>query len=132
MRLLHLLFGLVLVGATACASTPDAPTAIDYNREACGHCHMLIGDPRFAAQIVTADGDVVSFDDPGCAIAYLAGAPAPRHVWFRDAHADRWLDQTARFEPATETPMGWGLAATQQGPLTLAQARAQVAARVTP
>lgn len=121
--------------ATACSSrAPDAPTPIDYNREACGHCHMLIGDPRYAAQLVTADGDVVDFDDPGCLIAYLAEAhPSVRHVWFRDARADRWLAQDqVSFAPATDTPMGWGLAATSAGSISFAQAQAQVAAKVTP
>lgn len=118
----------------ACGGVPDAPTAIDYNREACGHCHMLIGDPRYAAQLVTADGDVVDFDDPGCLIAYLAQThPSVRHVWFRDAKADRWIAQDqVSFAPATDTPMGWGLAATANGAISLAQAQAQVAAKVTP
>jgi copper chaperone NosL len=134
MRSLSLVIACALI---ACSSVPDAPTAIDYNHEACSHCHMLIGDPRYAAQLVTADGDVVDFDDPGCLIAYLAQAhPATRHVWFRDAQADRWLTaEQVSFAPAAETPMGWGLAATRGGPITYAQAQAQVAARaaqVTP
>ena len=124
-------FALVLL---ACGGAPETPTAIDYNHEACGHCHMLIGDPRYAAQLVTDAGDVIDFDDPGCLIAYLAEAhPVVRHAWFRDARADRWLaiDQVS-FAPATDTPMGWGLAATTAGPISFAQGQTQVAAKVVP
>src|SRR6185436_17764415 len=60
----------ILACAAACRSIPDAPTAIAYDREACAHCHMLIGDPRYAAQLVTEAGDVLDFDDPGCALRY--------------------------------------------------------------
>ena len=123
---------LVLVFLLACAAPPDAPRAIAYDREACAHCHMLIGDPRYAVQLVTDDGDVLDFDDPGCALTYLVEAhPAVHRLWFRDSRGDRWLaaDDT-RFVPGAATPMGYGLAAVARGTpgsLALADARARVA-----
>jgi copper chaperone NosL len=118
----------------ACGGDTDAPTAIRYDHEACAHCHMLIGDARYAAQLVTDGGDVLDFDDPGCLITYLAEAhPRPRHLWFRDARGDRWLDADhARFVTGAATPMGYGLAAVSDdtpGAITLADARARLAAR---
>src|SRR5262245_49367111 len=94
----------------ACRSVPDAPTAIAYDREACAHCHMLIGDSRYAAQLVTDDGDVLDFDDAGCALVYLAEhRPAVHRLWFRDTRADRWLAAPdARFVAGAATPMGYG------------------------
>ena len=117
----------------ACHRTvPDAPVAIDYDQEACAHCRMLIGDPRYAAQLVTTGGDVLDFDDPGCLMTYVARHhPAVHRLWFRDARADRWLaaDEVG-FVPGATTPMGFGLAAVPRatpGALTLAQAEAAVA-----
>jgi hypothetical protein len=100
--------------ALACRTVPDAPIAIAYDREACAHCHMLIGDPRYAVQLVTDAGDVLDFDDPGCALRYLAEAhPAVHRLWFRDARRDRWIAAgEVRFARGADTPMGSGLAAS--------------------
>ena len=100
--------------ALACRAIPDAPVAIAYDREACAHCHMLIGDPRYAVQLVTGTGDVLDFDDPGCALRYLAEArPAVHRLWFRDAGRDRWIAASeVRFARGADTPMGSGLAAS--------------------
>jgi copper chaperone NosL len=116
----------------ACGRTGSGPVAIVYDKEACAHCHMLIGDPRYAAQLVTEAGDVVDFDDPGCLLRYVATVhPHVRAIWFRDAHADRWLSAEAtRFVADPATPMGWGLAAVDArtpGAQTLEQATAQIA-----
>lgn len=126
---------MILACAAACRSIPDAPTAIAYDREACAHCHMLIGDPRYAAQLVTEAGDVLDFDDPGCALRYLAEVhPAVHRLWFRDARRDRWLAAgDVRFAPGADTPMGYGLAAAAaadgQAGLGLDEAAARVARR---
>ena len=104
------------VCALACRAIPDAPTAIAYDRETCAHCHMLIGDPRYAVQLVTGDGDVFDFDDPGCALRYLAEVrPVIHRLWFRDAHGDRWIASgDVRFARGADTPMGSGLAASDR------------------
>jgi copper chaperone NosL len=122
---------LVLAFLIAC-SAPDAPRAIAYDHEACAHCHMLIGDARYAVQLVTDDGDVLDFDDPGCALTYLVEArPQVHRLWFRDARGDRWLDAAdTRFVPGATTPMGYGLAAVERGTpgsLAMTDARARVA-----
>jgi copper chaperone NosL len=124
----------LLFAVAACRSVPDAPTAIDYDHEACTHCRMLIGDPRWAAQLVTDDGDVLDFDDPGCLMTYVgAHHPAIHRMWFRDSRADRWLAaDDARFVRGAPTPMGFGFAAVDRatpGAITLADAEAAVAAR---
>jgi hypothetical protein len=118
-----------LVGA---CSTPDAPRAIAYDHEACAHCHMLIGDARYAVQLVTDDDEVLDFDDPGCALAYLAEVhPHVHRLWFRDARGDRWLAaDDVRFLPGAATPMGYGLAAVERttpGSVAMADAGARVA-----
>ena len=117
-----------LVCLAACRAIPDEPTAIAYDREACTHCHMLIGDPRHAVQLVTDGGDVLDFDDAGCALAYLAEVrPAVHRLWFRDAR-ERWIAAAdVGFVTGAATPMGSGLAAVDKAAphaLTLDQATA--------
>jgi hypothetical protein len=96
---------------------------------------MLISEPGFAAQLETEDGEVRSFDDPGCLLADLVSrSPRVRALWFHHAHEDRWLaGAEVAFERAERTPMGFGLGAVDAGvpgTLSLAEARAQVAARL--
>lgn len=131
--LLATVVGGVAMLVRSSSQLPEEVTPIVWHREACAHCQMLIGEPGFAAQLVTADGEVRSFDDPGCALRYLdehAGAP-PHRLWFHHATEERWLsaDEVA-FVPRPATPMGFGLAAVdpERGELSLAQARVKVRA----
>ena len=91
---------------------PDDPQPIAWDRETCAHCHMHIGDPRHAAQLVTDDGTVESFDDPGCAMQWIEQHhPKLHRLWFH-GEGDRWIpaDQ-AGFVQTGETPMASGLLA---------------------
>lgn len=132
--LLAAVAGVVALLVRSSSQLPEQVTPIVWHREACAHCQMLIGEPGFAAQLVTAEGDVRSFDDPGCALRYLdehAGAP-PHRLWFHHATEERWLAaEEVAFVPRPATPMGFGLAAVDraQGELSLAAARAQVGGR---
>jgi hypothetical protein len=77
---------------------------------------MIVGDPRFAAQLLTKDGERKEFDDAACAFKFiLTNHPSLVHVWFRDATAsdERWLDEaSAVFVPTRGAPMdgGWSAA----------------------
>jgi hypothetical protein len=96
---------------------PEGPVPIVYDKEACAHCHMQIGDPRLAAQAQLADGRVLDFDDPGCLITWLeSSGEQPRAVWLRAFHEDRWLSRaSAAFVEVGDTPMGFGLGAVERG-----------------
>jgi hypothetical protein len=93
---------------------------------------MLISDPVFAAQLESAEGETLSFDDPGCLLATLDAHPDPRALWFHHAREERWLaGGEAGFVRVPHTPMGWGLGAVdadEPGALSLAEARSFVAA----
>lgn len=110
---------LVLIAAFGCGTPVDRPEALVLDREACDACGMLISDPRFAAQLVTRDGDRRAFDDPACAFRYIADhGPHLAHVWFRDSTSDEevWLEQRqVAFLPAAGAPMNGGFAATPIG-----------------
>ncbi len=95
-------------------SLPSGVEPVAWDREACAHCHMHVGDPRFAAQLQTSDGSVLNFDDPGCLFSYVRERrPEVHAMYFHDSRSERWLSRAeAGFVPAPATPMGYGLAAT--------------------
>jgi hypothetical protein len=112
----------------------DGPVDVVWDREVCAHCRMHIGDPAFAAQIQTADGAVLSFDDAGCAFELVAAAELTvRATWFRHHAADRWLgEDEVAFVEVAQSPMGYGFAATDAdtpGSLPLAEVRRRVLER---
>ena len=92
---------------------PQGPVAVVWDGEVCGHCKMHVGDPRFAAQLQTTDGDVLNFDDPGCLLDYLDANEVSVHaLYFRNHEADGWLAETeAAFLSVEDSPMGYGIRA---------------------
>lgn len=119
---------LLLLRATA---VPDGPQPIAWDREACAHCRMHIGDPHFAAQLQATDGRVLSFDDPGCLIRFRAEQPIEvRAVYFHHFGEDRWLTEgEVAFVPVASTPMGYGFGATARNEAR-AETYQQVASKV--
>jgi len=116
-------------------TVPDSVQPIAWNHQPCAHCQMLIGDPRHAAQLVTDEGDILSFDDPGCALRYLdAHHVAVHRLWFHHAVEDRWLPADhVVFRRGAVTPMGSGLEARDAGePDTIDLATATQAALQEP
>ena len=121
------------VAVFACVAD-EGPAPIAWDREPCAHCHMLISEPRFAAQLETEQGEIRSFDDPGCLLSELdARTPSVRRLWFHHVREDRWLDGAhVAFADAGETPMGYGLGAVDAntpGAISFDEARARVGAR---
>jgi hypothetical protein len=95
----------------------DSPRPIAWDDEACADCHMHIGEPKFAAQIVTERGDALSFDDPGCLLRYVSRERlTPRAVYFHHLREDRWLRAPkVAFVAVAHTPMGYNLGAVDPG-----------------
>jgi copper chaperone NosL len=95
------------------AAPPSGPVEPAWDRVACARCHMLVGEPAFAAQLHTPAGEVLFFDDPGCLLLHRdAPGTAAGAAWFHDSRGDGWLAEAdARFVPAERTPMGHGFAA---------------------
>lgn len=116
-RALRVVAAAAVLVALACRGVPDGPQPIAWDREPCAHCRMVIGEPRYAAQVITADGDVHAFDDPGCALRWLAAASAPPHaIYFRHADEPRWIPGAeVGFRRGDVTPMGSALGAVDRG-----------------
>ncbi|MBL8722834.1 MAG: hypothetical protein JNK49_02250 [Planctomycetes bacterium] len=97
----------------AAQDTDTGPFAVVWDKAACAACGMHVGEPRFAAQLTTADGRQHAFDDPGCLFLYLAESQrAVRSVYLRHHREERWIPLAeVGFVPADKTPMGFGFAA---------------------
>ena len=107
----------VAVWLQGSGASVQGPLPIAWGEEACAHCHMHVGDPRYAAQIVTRDGRAINFDDPGCALSYLDEMhPDAQATYFHHGTEDRWLRAPAlAFATGGHTPMGFGLVAVNEG-----------------
>ncbi|TAK31485.1 MAG: hypothetical protein EPO40_04880 [Myxococcaceae bacterium] len=119
------------------ARAQQAPSGVEpvaWDRAACAHCRMHVGDPRFAAQLQTEEGEVLNFDDPGCLLRYAQERrPRVRAMYFHDVRDDRWWARDeVGFVTMAPTPMGYGIAATRRGApgaMSYEQAFARVTAR---
>jgi hypothetical protein len=90
-----------------------------WGKQSCGHCRMVVSDPRFAAQLLTPTGERTFFDDVGCLVEHLDRAPA-RHAWV-SAGAGVWLELSrARFGKDASTPMDYGFVVEPAGELDFA------------
>jgi copper chaperone NosL len=126
-RLLALLLAINAVAgivSAGCSALPSEVQPIAWNAETCGHCHMLIGDPAFAAQVITSDGEVLSFDDPACAARYIRSHRARIHrAWFHAGRSSEWIALAdVGFVKVATSPMGSGVMAVPRatpGALTL-------------
>jgi copper chaperone NosL len=118
---------LVLIGGAVAAAValavthlqrlPRGPQPVAWDREACAECRMHVGEPGFAAQLQTLDGEVLNFDDPGCLLRYQAERrPRVHAIYFHRRDQDGWLsaEQTA-FVHAEASPMGYDLAVVERG-----------------
>jgi copper chaperone NosL len=128
---LTLVVGVVAIVAVTAAALPDGPVDLVWDKEACVFCRMHVGEPHFAAQLQTVDGEVFAFDDPGCLFEYEERSqPGVHAVYFHHIREQRWIAASAvRFVEISPTPMGYGLGAVDDNPpgsLDLVQARARV------
>lgn len=116
---------LVLVGGAAAVllnlapgDPPSGPAPIPWDRAVCSECGMHVGEPRFAAQLRDAHGDLHAFDDPGCLFTWRQHTSAITAVYFHSLIGDAWLAEgEVAFTEQQPTPMGYGLAAVPVGTL---------------
>ncbi|MGH7813355.1 MAG: hypothetical protein ACREQI_05060 [Candidatus Binataceae bacterium] len=96
---------------------PDSVRPILWDHEVCAQCGMAIGDPQFACQLQTSEGNVYDFDDPGCLLTFLhRHRPHVRVIYFHSLHGGAWLKlPEVAFLRGQQTPMGYGLGAASPG-----------------
>ena len=112
---LVVLFALVGAGCGGAASA-DGPPEINYGRDICVHCGMMINDDRFAAAYTLGDGTEKKFDDIGGLLIHARemGEVGEATVWVSDFDEKVLIDaKTAFFVPTlgVTSPMGHGILA---------------------
>ncbi|GAB4158165.1 MAG: hypothetical protein Fur0037_25780 [Planctomycetota bacterium] len=110
-----LLFALLYVlGAGRTAG--DGPWEPLWNKTTCAYCSMHVGEPAYAAELLTRSGEALLFDDPGCLFAYLESREEPAGMWFHALQGEGWIaaDRVA-FVRVPVSPMGFGLGAVARG-----------------
>jgi copper chaperone NosL len=106
-----LLLTLLALVLSACAAGPQAA---HWGVEECAHCRMVIGDERFAGQVVDRRGKAYKFDALECMAAYLneSGiAEADVHSTWIASGRDGWIrveDAAFLHSDALRSPMGGG------------------------
>ncbi len=114
---------------------PSEPLEVAWNKDSCAECGMNVSERPFAAQLQTAGGEILSFNDPGCLFQYLSKMEPKIHaIYFHHAREDRWLPQDqAAFIKLGPSPMGYNLAAVDADTpesISLDDATQQVMSRI--
>ncbi len=121
----------VVVVIAGSQALPAGPRAIVWDRTSCAECRMAVSEKPYAAQLQTADGRVLDFDDPGCLFRFLdEEEPKVHALWFRHVREDRWIHGGAvAFIESGPSPMGFDLGAVlagTEGSIGFEEARARV------
>lgn len=103
----------------SCGGTVAAqgPPEIEWGRDVCIECGMIIDDPRFASAYVTGEGgEWRTFDDLGGLLIHgrETGELDGAHVWVSDFETEEWVEaDQAHFVPTrgVASPMGYGVLA---------------------
>jgi len=121
---------------SGCMKQAEGAEEINYSRESCTMCGMIISDPHFATEIRSAkDKALVKFGDFGCAAQWLKSAKWEdadiAEFWVMNSDdGTTWLDaRKASFTSGAITPMDYGYAAVadaRSGAVTFEEARKAV------
>lgn len=67
----------VCVTAVALSACGSGPEPLRYGADVCEHCRMMIMDPKYGAEIVTAKGRIFKFDAAECMVSFLRAGSVP-------------------------------------------------------
>ena len=102
------LFAVMVAGCAA--ADASGPPEIQYGRDICVECNMIISEARFATAYRLADGTSKKFDDLGDMVIHLdETGDAPTDVWVHDFETEEWVVvEAAYFVPtlSVASPMG--------------------------
>jgi len=100
--------------AAACAGEALLPRDIVPGVDACEGCHMLVDDPQRAAEWVGDDGTILTFDEPGCLVAWLVQHPDEAgRPWVADFAGGVWVraEEAHYLRDGLRTGMGYDVLA---------------------
>ena len=107
----------LLLAACGDDASADEPPEIEYGRDTCDRCNMIISEERYASGLVDEDGEKLVFDDTGEMVAFMQDDPeayAAWRIWVHDYDSVEWIDGATAFyvySQDTNTPMGTGVIA---------------------
>lgn len=114
-RAVLIMAALAVIGGLASCSggTASGPPEINYGRDVCDQCHMIISEARYAAAYRDTQGRPFAFDDIGDMMEHLDASEAvdTATAWVHDFESEDWIDvNDAWFVHSSdiETPMGGG------------------------
>ncbi|HEX6927288.1 MAG TPA: nitrous oxide reductase accessory protein NosL [Longimicrobiaceae bacterium] len=100
------------------AGAERGPRELALGIDACEYCHMTVDDPLRAAQWIPREGRILTFDEPGCLVAWLQRNPdAEGRAFVADAETGEWLPaHDAVFHVGvTRTGMGFDVVSYADG-----------------
>ena len=105
---------LLAIAVAACGETSEAsgPPDIQYGRDICVQCGMIINEEKFAAAYTLDDGTEKSFDDVGGLVLHQRETGDSLNLdntWVHDYETVEWVDVQNAYFVATlsvSTPMG--------------------------
>ena len=87
---------------------PAPPYPIHFGGVECAYCHMVVSDPRFAAELVTKKGRVYYFDSIECLASFVAESQVPQ----ADVHS-MWVSDFQHPEHLIPAPSAFYLKASR-------------------
>ena len=107
---------LILLTAACGGAAASGPPEINYGRDICIECNMIISEARFASAYRSADGSERIFDDVGGMILHgrETGELEDATAWVHDFETEEWVEATEAFFVPTRSvasPMGHGILA---------------------
>jgi copper chaperone NosL len=101
---------------SACGKTEPQPVELA-PEDMCSFCRMAISEKRFAAELITQDGDTYKFDDIGCLLDFNRGREVTQSIaasFVVDFETQEWVrGEEAYYLRSAElkTPMSHGIVA---------------------
>lgn len=102
----------VVLAACGAGSNEGGPPDIQYGRDICVQCAMIINEEKFAAAYTLDDGTEKSFDDVGGLVLHQRATGDTLNLestWVHDYETVEWVDVENAYFVATlsvSTPMG--------------------------
>ena len=114
MRPLRLAVVLALLGAACGGGSVDGPPEINYGRDVCVECNMIISEVAHAAAYRLADGTEKAFDGVGEMVKHgrTNDEFGTAEAWVHDYLTEEWVKaEDASYVPtlSVSSPMGHGI-----------------------
>jgi len=106
---------LLLLISFTLISCSHEPQPINYNKDECAHCMMIITDPKFGSELVTDKGKIYKFDSIECLANYVSAEHdfTSETLWISDyANPNTLTDAATAFyivSPKMKSPMSMNI-----------------------